>query len=131
MKEEIKVILDKLQSGEISPKKAIKHIKSMDIKHNYDKIKPAKKIKILIIDGDSNKKISLPGIPFSLIKFLGKLGLVIAPLAIRYADSEAKEALEIIKEIDFKEFVEVLKNHGKFDLVDISNEEDVVKISVI
>lgn len=134
MKDEIKGILDKLQNGEISPEKALKLIKNIDIKNDFDKIKPARKIKILIIDGDDHKKIHLPGIPFGLVSFLGKLGIIIAPLAIknnRNIDPKAREALKIIKEINLKEIFDVIKAHGSFDLVDVISENDVVKISIL
>lgn len=133
MKEEIRNILTRLETGEISSRKAIKLIKNLN-ENNINKRKPANKIKILIIDGDDNKKINLPGIPFWLATFLGKLGILIAPLAIKrsqHIDQDAKIALEAIKNIDIKEFIDAIRECGPFDIIDVCDDKDVVKISVL
>lgn len=133
MKEEIRNILARLENGEVSCKKAVKLIKNID-ENNVSKVKPAGKIKVLIIDGDDNKKIKIPGIPFWLVTFLGRLGMLIAPLAIKHSksmDENSKQVLEIMKNVNIKEFVDAIRAYGPFDFVDICDDKDIVKISVL
>lgn len=133
MKEEIRKILTKLETGEISSRKAIKLIGSLD-ENSISKVRAARKIKITIVDGDEDKKIRLPGLPFWLITLLGNIGVSIAPLAIKHSnglDSSSLIALEAIKDIDFKEFISTVREYGPFDLVDICDNKDIVKISVL
>lgn len=133
MKEEIRSILTRLENGEINCKKAVKLIKSID-ERVVNKVKPAKKLKIEIIDGDDDKKIRLPGIPFWLLSSLGRLGLSIAPLAAKHSkgmDENSMMALNLLKDVDISEFIRALKAHGPFDFVDVCSDKDVVKISVL
>lgn len=133
MKEEIRNILDMLEEGKINAQKAIKLIKSID-ESNINKVRPARKIKINIIDGDEDKKIRLPGIPFWLISSFSRLGMLIAPMAIKRGgemDENAKMALDLLKDVDIKEFISALRAHGPFDFVDVCNDKDVVKITVL
>lgn len=131
MKEEIRNILNKLDSGEISSKKAISLIKNLNVK-NIRKVRPARKIKIRVISGKD--KINLPGIPFWLISFLIKIGTLLLPFALKHAepmDEDLKKAITLLKEIDVAEFIHGIKACGPFDFVDISSDEDIVKISVL
>lgn len=133
MKEEIRSILDKLENGEISCKKAVKLIKSIN-ENSINRIRPARKIKIKIIDGDNNKKIRLPGIPFWLIASLSKLGMLIAPLAFKHSNhmgQNSRMALDILKDIDISELIYALGAYGPFDFVDVCDDKDLVKISVL
>lgn len=122
-----------LEEGKISAQKAIKLINNID-ESNINKARPARKIKIKIIDGDDDKKINLPGIPFWLISSFSRLGMLIAPIAIKHSsemDENSKMALDLLKDVDIKEFISALRAHGPFDFVDICSEKDIVKISVL
>ncbi|MFA5524996.1 MAG: hypothetical protein WDA24_11620 [Tissierellales bacterium] len=133
MREEIKNILTMLEEGKISSRKALKLIKDLDV-NNISKVRPARKIKIDITDGDDDKRIRLPGIPFWLISSFGRLGLLIAPMAIKRSgktDENTTMALDFLKDVELKEFISALKSHGPFDFVDICSDKDIVKISVI
>lgn len=133
MKGEIRNILTRLETGEIGSKKAIKLIKNIN-QSNINKARPTNRIKILIIDGDKDKKIWLPGMPFWLATSLGRLGILIAPLVIKHSkhiDQNSRIALEAIKNIDIKEFIDAIRECGPFDFVDVCDDKDVVKISVL
>ncbi len=133
MKNEIRNILTRLENGEIDCKKAIRLIKNID-ENAISKIKPASKIKIKIIDENDDKKIRLPSIPFWLISSLGKLGLLLAPIAAKYSqgmDENSKMALDLLKDVDIQELIYALRVHGPFDFVDVCSDKDVVKISVL
>lgn len=133
MKEEIRNILTMLENGEINCKKAIKLIKNID-ENTISKVKPAKKLKIEIFDGDDDQKIRLPGIPFWLLSSLGRLGLSIAPIAAKHSkgmDENSMMALDLLKDVDINEFIKALRAHGPFDFVDVCSDKDVVKISVL
>ncbi|SCG84491.1 hypothetical protein DW1_2936 [Proteiniborus sp. DW1] len=133
MKEEIRNILTRLENGEIDCKKAVKLIKNIN-ENAISKVKPAKKLKIEIIDGDDDRKIRLPGIPFWLLSSLSKLGLSVAPLAAKHnkgMDENSMMALDLLKDVDISEFIKALKAHGPFDFIDVCSDKDVVKISVL
>lgn len=131
MNEEIRNILNMLDNGEISSKKAISLIRNLNVK-NTRKVRPARKIKIRVISGKD--KINLPGIPFWLISFLIRIGTLLLPLALKHVESmdeDSKKAIELLKEVDITEFIHGIKACGPFDFVDITSDEDIVKISVL
>ncbi len=133
MKEEIRNILTSLENGEISCKKAVNLIKNIS-ENNIDKVKPANRIKILIIDGDDGTKIRLPAIPFWLVTSLGRFVMLLTPLAAKYSnhmDQHSKTALELINKIDIKELINAIRAYGSFDFVDVCSDKDIVKISVL
>lgn len=133
MKEEIRNILSRLENGEIDCKKAKELIESIE-ENTISKVRPASKIKIEIIDGDNDKKIKLPGIPFWLLSSLGRLGLSIAPLAAKRSkamDENSMMALDMLKDIDIADLIKALKVQDPFDIIDICSDKDIVKISVL
>lgn len=119
----------------------------------------ASKIKISVVDKESNFRLWLPPIPFWLITSLTSIALRFAPRIIKDTGDEdnshwvgrvvsslpitSKEPGEInskisssLNEIDnkmikrlIKEIIYELRRHGKFDLVDIST-DDGTKVKI-
>ncbi len=133
MKEEIRNILTSLENEEISCKKAVKLIKNIN-ENSIDKIKPANRIKILIINGDDGTRIRLPAIPFWVVTSLGRFVMLLTPLVAKYSnhmDQHSKTALELINKVDIKELINTIRAYGSFDFIDVCSDKDVVKISVL
>lgn len=131
MKNKIIIILKDLENGKINTKEAIKKIKSIDDKP--EKVRNARKIKIHIVDKDTN--IRIPGIPFWLINSMISLGFGLGNLVSRFSkdiDEDLKAILDNINSRDVKRIINELKKHGPYDLVDIEDGEDTkVLIKII
>lgn len=95
----------------------------------------ASKIKIKVIDKESNFRLWLPAIPFWLITFLSSLALKFKPIILKNADDldeDSKMLFEVLDSNIIKQFIYELKANGKFDLVDISaGDGTTVKISIL
>ncbi|WP_313755912.1 hypothetical protein [Tissierella sp.] len=96
--------------------------------------KLASKIKIKIVDKNSNFKLWIPSIPFWLITFLSHITLKFKNIAIRDVDYPDDDIKFFLKQLDnkmIKNVIYELKSYGKFDLVDISTGDGtIVKISI-
>lgn len=123
MKSEINIILKDLDNDRIDTEEALKKIKSIDIKPK--RIRKAHKIKIYVIDEDTNIKI--PGIPFWLINSMISLGFGLGSIASRFSESideDLKMVLDNINSRDVKKIINELKKHGSYNLVDIEDGEN-------
>lgn len=123
MNNEINIILKDLEKGKINTKKAIEKIKSIDTKPK--RVRKASKIKIHVVDKDTN--IRIPGIPFWLINSMISLGFGLGNLVSRFStdiDEDLKVILDNISSKDVKMIINELKKHGPYNLVDIKDGED-------
>lgn len=133
MSSEVMKILEMVDRGSIDTNKALKLISDLDNLSPMPK-KRASKIKISIFDKSDNRRINIPGIPFWLITSLGGLGLSISSWAMKHSkniDEESKKYISILDDIDLKEMIEALREFGPFDMVDIEDGGDMVKISIL
>lgn len=135
MNNEIMDILNKLDRGSISSKKALKLINKID----FDKRtlrKKSSKLKITIVDGDEGKKLRLPAMPFWFVKGLANMGLGVAKFIAKrsnYKDKESLKYLDMAKEFDLSGIFNELKNCEPCDIVDVidGSNGDKVKISIL
>ena len=135
MSSEVMKILEMMDSGKMNTDKALELISNLDSSRSLPS-KKASKIKISIVSKSDNKTINIPAIPFWLITSLGSLGLSISSWVMKHSkdlDDESKKYIGILEEIDLKEMIEVLRDCGPFDMVDIEDGDvgDMVKISVL
>jgi hypothetical protein len=123
LKSEINIILKDLDNGKIDTEEALKKIKSIDT--TPKKVRKAHKIKIHVIDEDTNIKI--PGIPFWLINSMISLGFGLGNIASKFSeniDEDLKMVLDNINSRDVKKIINELKKHGSYNLVDIEDGEN-------
>ena len=96
--------------------------------------KLASKIKIRIVDKNSNFKLWIPSIPFWLITFLSHIILKFKDIAIKnvnYLDDDITFSLKQLNSKMVRDLIYELKSYGKFDLIDISTGDGtIVKISI-
>lgn len=127
--ENIKEILSKVESGEISSKEGASLIRSLSEANT--KIKYAKKIKIKIHDRENNKKIALPAIPIWLLEKIMFAGITLSNYFSKKEDGSFKKGGIKIKAKDLKLIFSLLKHIPPCKLVDIDDKDAFVKIYMI
>lgn len=124
-----KLILDKLDKGEISVKEACKKIKE-----DSNVIQPSvksSKLKIIIINKKEGKNIKIPAIPFWMISGLGNLGLKISSFVAKYSDDDdIVNSFKILDNINLKEIFDVLRYQDPSDIIHIINDDDKSEIKI-
>jgi len=129
---EIMDILQKLNRGEISPKKAVSLVKEYKLRE-ISSLKQSSKIRITISDKKEGKTIKIPAIPYWLVTSLGNLGLKLSSFALRNNNSEHNDSikyLESIQELDLTEIFNILKVSGPCDIVHITDGEDGSEVRI-
>jgi len=131
LKSNIIKILNQLDQGKISCKKAIRLINKKN--RRIKSTRKASKLKIYV--SEKNKTIRLPGIHFCFLKFLINIGIYIANISMKKGkidDEDTKKLLYILNEIDLNIIFNELKNYGPFDLIHVEEGKDTeIKISIL
>lgn len=138
MKSSMIDILNQLDKGQLNVENALYEINSLTVDKMSLAKKKARKIKIIIIDGD--KKIRLPGFPLWFVSSFGRFGLKIAKINLKseYRKGEISkkdydESVFAINNIDLRVVVVALMEAGPCTIVDIYDSEDnsAVKIDLL
>jgi len=119
IKEERLQILKMIEEGKISSSEAAELLGAIDENTDLVSNKKAKWLKIRVYEGNNKSKVNV-NIPISLVKF----GLKIAN---KYGGPEASDSL---KDLDFDEIMEAVKNGAQGKIVEVHDEEKGEKVEV-
>jgi len=114
-------ILKMIEEGKISASEGLELLNAIDVGNEEIKKEStkAKWLRVRVLAEDDKTKINV-NLPLSLIN----VGL---KLAMKYAPELQDESL---KDIDFEEILEAIKNGAEGKIVDVYNEEDHTTIEV-
>lgn len=121
MDDEVKKVLDMVQSGKITSEEAEKLLDALYPKREIAENKTVneKYLKILVKDSDDTVKVNLP---LNLVEVGLKIGMNFMPNSVAGNDN--------LKDIDWQQIIEAVKHGANGKIVDISDSDGKVKIYV-